>query len=287
VTAIALEAYDPMDPATQQDPFPYYAALRRRAPVFRGENGMYFVSGHNEVHEVLRQPNRFSSQWGNSAGFPSAPGAEAEIAAIEAEGYPGVSTMLTLDPPHQTRYRRSVGRAFSARRIRSLEPSIRAIAKEVIDAWPEGRVDFMRSLAIPFPVRVIAQMLSIPPEREADVKRWSDDSVAAIGVKITPERAIEAARSILEMQHYLASLIRERRERPQDDFLSELAAADFEQPDGPARKLEMAEMLSIVQQLMVAGNEATTKGITEVMKLLIENPEQWERIQRAPRPSRP
>jgi cytochrome P450 len=283
VSEVSLDGYNPMDPATQQDPFPYYEALRRKASVYPGENGMFFVSGHAAVLEVLQQPNRFSSQWGNSAGAPPVPGTEEEMEKIFAEGYPPVSTMLTLDPPLQTRYRKSVGKAFSTRRIASLEPRIRKIATDLLDAWPEtGRVDFMRQLSIPFPVRVIADLLSIPLDRDADVKRWSDDSVASIGVEISAERALEAGRSIVEMQKYMASLFKERRANPQDDFLSELVAADFEDMEGNVRKLDIPEMISIVQQLMVAGNEATTKGITEIMKLLIENPEEWKLLREDP-----
>ena len=103
---------------------------------------------------------------------------------IMTAGYPAVSTMLTLDPPLQTRYRKSVGKAFSTRRIESMEARIRQRVAELLETWPaRGRVDFMRQMSVPLPVRVIADFLSIPLEREADVKRWSDDSVAAIGVE--------------------------------------------------------------------------------------------------------
>jgi cytochrome P450 len=283
MSEISLEGYSPMDPATQQDPFPYYAALRRKAAVYKGADGMVYVSGHAAVLEVLQQPNTFSSQWGNTAGAPPVAGTEEEMKEIFAEGYPPVSTMLTLDPPLQTRYRKSVGKAFSTRRIESLEPRIRKIAVDLLDSCPEsGRIDFMRRISIPFPVRVIADMLSIPLDREADVKRWSDDSVASIGVTITAERALEAARSIVEFQKFMASLLEERQREPQDDFLSELVAADFEDMEGNTRKLEIPEMISIIQQLMVAGNEATTKGITEIMKLLVENPGEWKHVREDP-----
>ena len=283
MSEISLEGYSPMDPAKQQDPFPYYAALRDKTPVYQGAGGIFFISGHAEVLEVLRQPETFSSQWGNTAGPPPVPGAEKEVAEIFADAYPAVSTMLTLDPPLQTRYRKAVGKAFSTRRILSQEPRIREMATALIESWPaEGRVDFMREMSIPFPVRVIANMLSIPPEHEVDVKRWSDDSVASIGVKISVERALESARGIVEMQKYIASLLEDRQQNPRDDFLSEMANANFEDLDGNTRKLEIPEMISIVQQLMVAGNEATTKGITETLKLLIENPDEWRRIQRDP-----
>jgi cytochrome P450 len=283
LTEISLEGYSPMDPANQQDPYPYYAALRAKASVYLSDGGLYFVSSHAAVQQVLQQPNLFSSHWGNTAGPPPVEEAQDELNAIVAEGYPPVNTMLTLDPPLQTRYRKSIGKAFSTRRIGSLEPRIREIAIDLIDALPEsGRVEFREQVSVPFPVRVIADLLSIPHERDADVKRWSDDSVASIGVKISTERALEAARSVVEMQHYLASLIEPRQQSPQDDFLSELAAADFEDETGTIRKLNMSEMISMIQQLMVAGNEATAKGITEVMKLLIEHPSDWKRIQEDP-----
>jgi cytochrome P450 len=285
--AIDIQSYHPMDPACQQDPFPYYAALRREAPVFRHPTlGMFFVSRLETVVRVLQDHRTFSSRWGNTAGPPPVKGTEqevAEIIEIAAKGYPAINTMLTADPPSQIRYRKSIGRAFTTKRILSTEPHIRAITDDLIDRWPErGRVDVMRQLTVPLPVLTIAGALCIPEERAEDVKRWSDDAVAGIGVSITVDRAREVTRSIVEMQHYLASLIDERRNAPRDDFLSELLDADFEDEDGTVRKLEVPEMLSMIQQLMVAGNEATTKGMNELIKQLIQNPMEWKRIQEDP-----
>jgi cytochrome P450 len=279
VSTISLAGYDPMDPATQQDPYGHYQLLRCEAPVYKGPQGITFVSRHDGVSEVLGQPRMFSSQWGNTAGAPPIPGAEKELAAIFADAYPAVNTMLTLDPPLQTRYRKSIGRAFSTRRVASLEPQIRELTRALLDEWPaDGTVDFMRQMSIPLPVRVITQALGIPLEHQSDVKRWSDDSVSSIGVKVTKERGLEAARGIVQMQHFLASLLEDRQREPQGDFLSELVAADFEDAESNVRKLEIPEMISMVQQLLVAGNEATTKGINEIVKLLIQNPDVWKQI---------
>ena len=283
MSRVSLEGYSPMDPGKQQNPYPYYEALREEAPVYKGEGGIHYVSSHAAVLEVLQQPNRFSSQLANAAGRPPVEEAKEEIEAIFATGFPVVSTMLTLDPPQQTRYRKSVGKAFSGRRIASLEPRIREIAVELLALWPDrGRVDFKGQIAVPFPVRVIADLLSVPRDREADVKRWSDASVASIGVKLDRESAIESARGVVEMQHFIASLLEARRAEPRDDFLTELVTAEFDDVDGTTRLLEIPEMISIVRQIMVAGNEATTKGITEIMKLLVENPEEWARLRDEP-----
>ena len=277
---IDLTVYNPMDRVVQQNPFPFYAALRERSPVHQLPGTQLFcISRMSTVCDVLAKPQVFSSKAANAATLPDDLALMEQLKGILAEGVPQVDTMLTQDPPLQTRYRKTVGKAFSTRRILELEPRIRAVADELIEAWPvEGVVDFMNQFAVPFPVRVIASMLSMEPEREADIKRWSDDSVAALGVKISDERRLESARGLVELQKYWAGKFEACRRDPQDDLISDLAAVEFEDESGEKRLLEMPEMISIIQQLMVAGNETTTKLLNETLKLLIENPEQWERL---------
>ncbi len=280
---VSLEGYDPTDPGAQQNPFPYYAALRDTAPVWRGPTGIYFVSRHEAVREVLEQPRLFSSQWAHSAGPPPIAAGDEKMKAIYASSYPPLGTMLALDPPIQTRYRKAVGHALSARRVQGMESRIRRIAIDLIEAWPRiGHVDFIEKMSVPYPVRVVSHALSIPLSKETDVKRWSDDSVSAIGTDISRERALEAGRGIVEMRRYLTSLVEARRADPSDDFLSELAHSEFEDAEGFKRQLETPEILGILQQLMVAGNEATTKGINEIVRLLVENPDQWKAVQEDP-----
>jgi cytochrome P450 len=242
------------------------------------------VSRLSTVSRVLAAPEIFSSRMSNAGTLPRSPEALEELKRVLRQGHAQVDTMLTLDPPAQTRYRKTVGRAFSSRRILALEPRIREIAIELIAAWPEaGRIDFAQSFAVAFPVRVIAEMLSMPREREADIKqRWSDDSVATLGVAISDERRLEAARGLVEMQRYWVDAFDQCRREPRDDFVSELVQTEFEEPDGRKRTLQTPELLSIVQQLMVAGNETTTKFFNETMKLLVEHPDEWHRIQRDP-----
>ena len=270
-----------MEWSTQQDPFPWYAALQSEAPVYKHQpTGMFFVSRLDTVLKVLADTVTFSSRFANLATAPMSPEIAAQLREIAKEGFgPPTNTMLTLDPPAQTRYRKTVGKAFSTRRILALEPRIREICDQLIGAWPEqGRVDFVTGFAVPYPVLVIAHALNMEPEREGDIKRWSDDSVAALGVQISGERRIEAARGVLELQKYWAGKFEERRAHPQGDFLTDLVNEDFEDEEDGVRKLRIPELTSIIQQLMVAGNETTTKLINELMKLLIENPEQWEKI---------
>ncbi len=278
-----LSNYDPMDPRTQQDPFPHYARLRQQAPAFRHpKTGLFFVSRLDTVRQVLGDTTTFSSNMAN-AGTPPSSGTLAELKVIMAEGYLPVNTMLTADPPLQTRYRKTVGRAFTTKRILSVAPVLREIARDLLSSWPPvGVVDFANSFAIPFPVRSIARVLGMNAEVEGEIKRWSDDSVAALGVRLTDERRIEAARGVVELQKYWAGEFEDRLANPKDDFITALSKSTIEDESGAVRQLKIPEMLSIIQQLMVAGNETTTKLLNELLKILAELPDQWKRLRDDP-----
>ncbi len=283
MTDVDLDSYDPMEREVQQCPFPHYRALRERAPVYHhSRTGMYFVSRLDTVNQVLRDTETFSSQMSNAATVGDSEVME-RVKEISRKGWPRIETMLTLDPPAQTRYRKLVSRAFSARRIAALEPRVRAITEELVDAFPDrGRVDFHNGFSVALPVKVIAFALNMDPAREPDIKRWSDDAVAPLGAHISDERRIEAAEGVVECMHYWHDEVERRRHDPQDDILTELVEADFEDLDGTVRPLEFPEIFSIVQQLMVAGNETTTKLLNETAKLLVENPEWWTGVQTDP-----
>jgi cytochrome P450 len=186
-----------------------------------------------------------------------------------------------------------VAKAFSPRAIADLEPEIRRITTELVDAIVAkaaasdgtATIEFVEEFGVPLPVQVIAKALNVPDERLADFKRWSDDSIAGIGTQLTMEGRVAAERGVNEFQHYFAEQIELRRTNPQDDLLTNLLNARIDDDDPEVtdrRELDMPEMLSIVQQLLVAGNETTTKMLTEMMRLLGEHPEQWEAVRADP-----
>ena len=283
---IDLSTYDPMDREVQQCPFNHYAALRDHGPLFFHEqSNMFFASRLDVVNEILRDTQTFSSQMSNTTTKPSPETMEA-IAEIQSQGWPRKETMLTIDPPYHTAYRKLVSRTFSARRIAALEDRVRTFATELIEAFPEkGTVDFHNDFAVSFPVRVIHYALNMAPEVEGKVKNWSDAATAAIGNKLSHEEWVHAVTVRVEDQNYWYSEYEKRLEHPQDDVLSDLAHADFAHPDlgdGETRKLDFSEIYSIIQQLMVAGNETTTKFLDETMRTLIEEPRWWNALEADP-----
>lgn len=268
-----------MDRSIQQCPFDHYRALRAHGPVFHDtKTGMYFVSRYDIVNRVLRDTETFSSK-GSNAKTVGSPEVMARVAEILAQGWPNADTMLNIDPPLHTRYRKLVSAAFSPRRIAALEDMVREIAVDLIDRFPtKGPIDFHTDFAVALPVRVIHRALNMAPQTLGKIKEWSAAFNVALGAAPTDERRIAAARSSVEVQQYWHGEYQDRLANPIDDILSDLAHADFDDPDLPAgetRKLTFSEAYSIVRQLMVAGNETTTKFLNETMRLLVENPRWW------------
>ncbi len=284
--AVDISTFNPFDPSTQQCPFPHYAQMREEAPVHPVPGlGVHLVTKHDLVMQVLRDPQTYSSMFGG-AGMPLSSADREKFAEVMAAGYPRVPTMLTADQPDHTRYRRLVARAFHPKVIAEMEPIIRQITVELIESWiDKGRIEFVKEFGVPLPVRVIAKALNVPDDRLADFKRWSDDSIAGIGTNITLEQRLQAEYGVNEFQHYFAEQIELRRTDPQDDILTNLLNASIDDDDPEVtdkRQLDMPEMLSIIQQLLVAGNETTTKSLTEMVRLLAENPEEWAALKADP-----
>jgi cytochrome P450 len=278
--------FDLLSPDVMQCPFPAYERLRQESPVvYVASVDAYFVTRYDLVAEILRDTKTFSSNFGR-AGLPPAADFLEALAAVKAEGYPRLPTLLTADQPAHTRFRRLVSKAFSPRTIALLEPTIREVTVRLIESWKhQPEIEFVRQFAVPLPVEVIAVALGVAPERRAEFKKWSDDAVATIGRDLSLADQVEAERGINDMQRYFAEELECRRTEPQDDLLTHLVQARIDDEDADVvdrRPLDMAEMLSILQQLMVAGNETTTKMLAEMMRLLASHPAEWQALREDP-----
>lgn len=285
----AAAPFDPFDGGVMACPYPHLATLRDTAPVVWSEAaGAFVVTGHELVVEVARDTARFSNEFGR-AGRPVPPEWRERIDAVIAEGYPRVQVLLTSDPPAHTRYRRLVSKAFSPRAIAALEPTIRSICDRLVAGFVDGeQVEFVRAFAVPLPVEVIARALNVP-DRDLDLfKAWSDATASAIGTAIDVDGLEASERAINEFQRYFAAQLDERRADPRDDILTHLLHARIDDAEAAEagvtdqRPLEMAELLRILQQLLVAGNETTTSLLGDAMVLLARHPDEWQRMRAEP-----
>ena len=284
---LTLDGFNPFSDTVQQCPHLYYRAMQEQTPVFHVQGtDLYMVTRHEMITPILRDTQTFSNRFGSAGEMPKGDVIE-RIKEVMATGWPQVPTMLTVDPPDHTRFRGTVAPYFTPKRMAELRAPIEAVVDRLIDHLPNGECDFVSSFAVPVPIEAIALVLNVPADRLADFKRWSDDSIANIGTVITDDRRVEALQGIVEFQHYFAEQLERRRIEPTGDLMTTLVQAEIAtDPDADGivgtRPLLMEEMLSIVQQLLVAGNETTTKALTEGVMLLAQHPEVWARLQADP-----
>jgi cytochrome P450 len=283
--------YEPFRPFFREDPYPAYARLRDRAPVHWAEEAQAFcVSRHEDVLAVLRSPEDFSSGAMRTMLVGGQPGTdptrdpavlERMLAFAQALPFPAqelltARNLIAEDPPRHGPLRALVNRGFTPRRIAAWEPRIRAIVAECLAKRRDaGQFDLIGDLAIPLPVRVIAEILGVEPERHADFKRWSDRLVAALTGSGRSQDPIASglADALRDLSGYIQGVADERARRPGDDLVSVLVAAQ----EGEAN-LSPVEVVFFVLLLLAAGNETTTNLIGNAALALLEHPDQLERL---------
>jgi len=275
----SLDNINPFDPEVLACPYDFNRALRELNSVYLcPHTGVYFVSNYDLVVTVAKDEKRFSNQFSMiQSGVQAAP--DPEMAAILAKGWPRVDTMLTADPPQQRRYRSLCQKPFSVSSVAKLQPYIDDVANDLLDQFIDaGKCNWMEAFAVPMPVRMIAYILGVPISDMGLFKQWSDANVASFSVGQTREEAHRNAELVIDFQHYFANKIEARKIKPTDDVLSDIvnSSADGEKP------MDMAECLSVISQLLVAGNETTTSTFAEGMYLLARNPDQLRLVQQQP-----
>ena len=266
------------DPAIMQDPFPFYQWALANAPIVEIPGaGFRVVMSFALCSEAAGRPDDFSNNF--SGVLSGAMAEDPQVSAILKEGWPQINTLLTADPPVHTRFRKLVNLAFSMPRVNALEAGIRQKIVGLIDGFiDKGECDFVEEFCVPLPVQVICEQLGYDPSWHGDVKRWSDAFADRLGHMISHEREMECAREIVEFQKAVKIKIDERRAAPTDDLLSAIVNATQE-GEPP---LDDGEILSIAQQLMVAGNETTTHAIAGAIVHFANNPDQVAKLRADP-----
>lgn len=261
--------YSPFLPEVRANPYPYYAYLRRHAPVYAVPGaGCWAISRYDDVLSVFKNPQVFSS----SVFFPMIFG---ELNPFPPQAPP----MISCDPPEHTRLRKLVNRAFTPRRVASLEQHIREVVQQLIERMATQRVfDLVRDFSAPLPVIVMAAMLGVEPQRQQDFKRWTNDIIFATQVVgLTPEDRERILLSIADFRTYFEGAIAGYRQHPGDNLVSDLVRAEEEN-----QILTAEEVLTMAVFILLAGNETTTNLIGSAILALLEHPQELAKVRANP-----
>lgn len=264
-------------PFDLNDPFAFYARARADAPIFYSpEIDYWVVTRYDDIRDIFRDPATFSSE-NTQAPYRQRP---AEVQQILDEGGFSVVTGLSgRQPPEHTRLRGFIKKAFTPRRIASLEPEIRAIATRMIDSFADrGHADLVAELARDLPALVIFRMLGIPDADVPKVKEWAQSRVYMnFGDAPVSEQA-RHARNLVLYWRYCRELVQARLRDPQDDLPGDLARI-YLQGD---QTLTPDEIAALVYGQLTAGHETTTALLSNGFRELLTQRGAWEAICRDP-----
>ncbi|SNR82669.1 hypothetical protein SAMN04488107_0082 [Geodermatophilus saharensis] len=263
------------DPAVREDPYAHYERLRTPAPLVGGAFSK--VSVHHAVcTEVLRSGDFGQIGGSRTEGLPPVLRTALRLAGPRPSVGPiDPPSMLAVDPPEHTRYRRLVSRAFSARAVARLRERTRAIADELLDdlereAAAGGQVDLVARYASLLPVTVISEVLGVPVAMREQFLTWADGATPSLDMGLRWRTFREVERNLAELDAWFRGHLRRLRRDPGDDLLSALVTAADD--DGGA--LTEQELLATAALVFGAGFETTVNLVSNGAALLFASPDQ-------------
>jgi len=267
-----LDARLMVDPACQADPFPHYERLRERYPLAKG--GMSWASVHHDVcTEVLR-----SDDFGVVRPDQELPAsARAVLKVIGTRTSAGVidpPSMLAVDPPDHTRYRKLVSRVFTARAVAALRERTAVVADELLDQLAGGErgepVDLVAGYASLLPVTVISEILGVPVSMRDQFLHWGDGAAASLDLGLPWSRFQRSEADLDALHEWFLGHFARLRANPGQDILSQLVAL----VDEDGGRLSEPELSATALLLLGAGFETTVNLIGNGVAQLFAHPDQ-------------
>lgn len=269
-----------MDPVVQENWFDAYDVIREESPAyFMPQIGMYVLTRYDDIEYVLKHSDIFTHrpEKGNAEPLLKYPEA---VARYEEKGWPRIQP-LGHDLPHHPHYQALVAEQLSAEGIRRREGFIRQVADDLIDSWiDDGQIEFLGQFAELLPMLVIARILGFPPMDLPQLKEWSSAWVLPYSRGLTLEQEIWAVDKHIELQHYIHDAMQERKSKPRDDIISILMRSEYEDIDlGRKRKLTTAEIIGMVDHMLIGGNETTAFALANGLWILFRHPHVYADLQ--------
>ncbi|MBA2933030.1 cytochrome P450 [Sphingomonas sp. CGMCC 1.13654] len=269
-----VEDFSFPSPEVTKDPFPFYKALRSQSPVFRNpETGDFLVSRRKDIDFVLKNPEIFSNR--NYLADPRMAGESRRYLdtppPIPGDAIQTVFSLTMSDPPEHGIKRRALRSLVNPRYVRNCEETLERIANELIDVFIDrGEVELRKEFADPLALLTICELAGFPPEDRATFLSWNRIGTGHGRRFLTEEQLQAQDKDIPARDAYCEAIIKDRLDNPRDDFLTEVVHAQVAR-DGA---LNLPYLTAEIGLILTAGNETTSRLIANVMRLLIEHPDQ-------------
>ncbi len=258
------------DRAVQDDPYPYFDAVREQGPIWQEPHfGVFMVTGHDEALAIYNDSTRFSSC--NAVAGPFVPFPEpfegddvTDVIERHRDILPFSDQLPAFDPPRHTDHRALMMRLLTPRRLRENEDFMARYSERLLAELIErGRCEVVGDYAKPFALLVVAELEGVPEE---------DHPKFAEGFRSVSK---ELAHKPLEfLYEQFSAYVEARRREPRDDILTKMATATF--PDGTMP--EVKDVALLAANLFTGGQETTVRLLSFALRILAERPDLQERL---------
>ena len=274
----SLDARLMTDEALRAEPFEAYDEIRGRGLTSKGPFG-YVSASHEVCAAVLRSEN-----FGVGLRPEALPAPVRWLIDASSKGAAATPvdppSMLAVDPPTHTRYRRMVSRVFTPRAIEGLRGRIQGLATELLDdlsARGSDPIDLVPTYAAQLPVTVIAEILGVPLDMQGKFLEWGNGAAVTLDIGITYAEFDRAEKSIEALRSWMLGHFARLRANPGEDLLSQLVHLTDE--DGGLSEDELAATAML---LLGAGFETTVNLIGNGTIALLDHPEELARLREKP-----
>ncbi|MFC6704921.1 cytochrome P450 [Flexivirga alba] len=187
-------------------------------------------------------------------------------------------SLLAVEPPDHTRYRKLVTRVFTARAVEKLRVRTEEIAGELLAAIPADRpVDLVESYCAKLPVEVISEILGVPEKDRGLVLRLGGGAAPSLDMGLGWRDFRDVEDSLDEFDAWLGEHLGYLRKHPGDDLFSQLVRAS---DDG--EQLTERELKATAGLVLAAGFETTVNLLGNGIRLLHEHPDQLQMLRDEP-----
>ncbi|WP_197381613.1 cytochrome P450 [Mycolicibacterium mengxianglii] len=267
------------DPGVRSDPVPFYDELRPHGPLIRCRVSFLTVD-HSVAHQLLRSDDFRVIELGADLPGP--------LRRLERRTHTGLlhplrpPSLLAVEPPDHTRYRKTVSSVFTTRAVSALRDRVRDTAEALLDdlardAAIDDQVDIVGRYCAQLPVAVISDILGVPEQDRAKVLQFGELAAPSLDVGLSWPQYRRVERGLAGFNTWLEQHLNRLRAHPGDNLLSDLIRAS----DADAA-LTDAELRAVAGLVLAAGFETTVNLLGNGIRLLIDTPSQLTLLQQHP-----
>jgi len=267
-----------IDPAVRADPIPFTEELRARGPIVKCR-AIYMTVDHKLANDLLRSDD--FHVFGLATNLPKPLQWVADRTKPDLLHPIQPPSMLSVEPPEHTRYRKLVSSVFTTRAVATLRERVQDTANTLLDdlADDTGTLDVVERYCSQLPVTVIGDILGVPDEARPRILEFGELGAPSLDIGLTWRQYKRVYRGIEGFNGWLSAHLHELRRNPGDDLMSQIIRASENAEGGP---LTHRELLATAGLVLAAGFETTVNLLGNGIRMLLDAPEQLETLAARP-----